>query len=100
MKDFVQPMKQFFQETFSKISAEAMGWMAVIVMHSATVPSLVALMTGLSDHTPNLDLVLMLWAGLILMFLRAVLLKDMLNIITIGAGFMVQAVLMALVLFR
>jgi hypothetical protein len=27
-------------------------------------------------------------------------LKDMLNIITVGAGFMVQAVLMALILFK
>jgi hypothetical protein len=41
-----------------------------------------------------------LWAGLVLLFLRAVVLKDMLNIITIGVGFMVQAALMALILFK
>jgi hypothetical protein len=45
-------------------------------------------------------MVLFMWAGLVLMFLRAVVLKDMLNIITIGLGFIVQAVLMALLLFR
>jgi hypothetical protein len=56
--------------------------------------------TGLSDRTPNLDIVLFLWAGLVLLFLRAVVLKDMLNIITIGVGFMVQAALMALILFK
>jgi hypothetical protein len=44
--------------------------------------------------------VLFLWAGLVLLFLRAVVLKDMLNIITIGVGFMVQAALMALILFK
>jgi len=37
---------------------------------------------------------------LVLMFLRAVVLKDLLNIITIGLGFIVQAVLMALILFK
>jgi len=37
---------------------------------------------------------------LVLMFLRAVVLKDLLNIITIGLGFIIQAVLMALILFK
>ena len=61
---------------------------------------MLALMTGLSDRTPSLDIVGFLWAGLALLFFRAIVLKDMLNIITVGAGFMVQAVLMALILFK
>jgi hypothetical protein len=36
----------------------------------------------------------------VLLFMRAVVLKDMLNIVTVGAGFIVQAVLMALILFK
>jgi hypothetical protein len=64
------------------------------------VPTLLALMTGLSDRTPSLDVILFLWAGLVLLFMRAVVLKDMLNIITVGSGFIVQAVLMALILFK
>jgi hypothetical protein len=57
-------------------------------------------MTGLSDHVPSLDVVAFLWAGLVMLFLRAIVLKDTLNIITIGVGFIVQAALMALILFR
>jgi hypothetical protein len=57
-------------------------------------------MTGLSDRVPSLDVVSFLWAGLVLLFLRAIVLKDTLNIITIGVGFIVQAGLMALILFR
>jgi len=68
--------------------------------HAATIPTLLALMTGLSDRTPNLDVVLFAWAGLVLLFFRAVVLKDLLNIITIGLGFIIQAVLMALILFK
>jgi hypothetical protein len=57
-------------------------------------------MTGLSDRTPSLDVVLFTWAGLVLLFMRAVVIKDMLNIVTVGVGFIVQAVLMALILFK
>lgn len=93
-------LKNFLSTTLTKVSAETLGWLAAIVIHAATVPTLLALMTGLSDRTPSLDVVLLMWGGLVLMFLRAVVLKDILNIITVGAGFMVQAVLMALILFK
>jgi hypothetical protein len=45
-------------------------------------------------------MILFLWGGLVLLFLRAVVLKDILNIITIGFGFMLQAGFMALILFK
>lgn len=96
----VPAVRNFFTEHLGKISAETLGWLAVIVIHAATIPTLLALMAGLSDRAPQLDMVLFMWAGLVLMFLRAVVLRDMLNIITIGLGFMVQAVLMSLLLFR
>ena len=91
---------KFFQEHFSKISADTLGWLATIVIHCATVPTLLALLTGLSDRTPSLDVVLFMWAGLVLLFGRAIILKDTLSIITIGAGFIGQAVIMAMILFK
>ena len=96
----LQIIRDFLTNHLSKISADTLGWLAAIVLHCATVPSLLALMTGLSDHVPSLDVVAFLWAGLVLLFLRAIVLKDTLNIITIGVGFIVQAALMALILFR
>ena len=93
-------IRNFLSTTVTKISAETLGWLAAIVVHAATIPTLLALMTGLSDRTPNLDIVLFAWAGLVLLFFRAVILKDILNIVTIGTGFIVQAVLMALILFK
>jgi hypothetical protein len=93
-------IRNFLSTTFTKISAETLGWLAASVVHAATIPTLLALMTGLSDRTPNLDIVLFAWAGLVLLFFRAVILKDILNIVTIGTGFIIQAVLMALILFK
>jgi hypothetical protein len=90
----------WLQEHLPRLSAETLQWMAALVLHAATVPTLLALMTGLSDRTPSLDIVLFMWTGLVLLFMRAVVLKDMLNIVTVGTGFIVQAVLMALILFK
>ena len=96
----LQTIRDFLNNHLHKISADTLGWLAAIVLHCATVPSLLALMTGLGDHVPSLDVVAFLWAGLVLLFLRAIVLKDTLNIVTIGVGFIVQAGLMALILFR
>jgi len=91
---------EFFTTHFSKISADTLGWLAAIALHAATIPTLLALLTGLTDATPSVDVILFLWLGLVLLFGRAVILKDILNISTIGLGFVVQASLMALILFK
>jgi len=95
-----QSVVEFFTTHFSKISAETMGWLAAIALHAATVPTLLALLTGLTDTTPSVDVVLFMWLGLVLLFGRAVILRDLLNIVTIGLGFVIQAILMALILFK
>ena len=93
-------IREFLTNSLARLSADTLGWLAAIVLHCATLPSFLALMTGLSDKTPGLDMILFLWGGLVLLFLRAVVLKDMLNIITIGFGFILQAGFMALILFK
>ena len=96
----LESVKTFFAEKFRNISAETLGWIAVIILHSATIPSLLAVMAGLTDRLPGVDLVLLVWGGLALLFVKAAVQKDMLNIVTIGFGFIVQAVLMALIFFK
>jgi hypothetical protein len=100
MKLDINQIRDFVANSLGRISADTLGWLAAILLHAATVPTMLALMTGLSDRPPSLDLVLFVWSALVLMFLRAIVLKDNLNIITIGLGFIVQAAMMALVLFK
>jgi len=57
-------------------------------------------MSGLTDSLPPVDLVLLVWTGLVLMFIKAAVQKDMLNLVTIGIGFIVQAMMMALIFFK
>jgi hypothetical protein len=100
MISFKDKANTWLAEHLPRISADTLGWLAVILIHCATIPTLLALLTGLSDNVPNLDIVLFMWAGLVLLFVRSVVLKDALNIITIGTGFIVQAVIMAMILFK
>ena len=93
-------IRDYVANSLATLSADTLGWLAAIVLHCATLPSFLALMTGLSDRTPGLDMILFLWGGLVLLFMRAVVLKDMLNIITIGFGFILQSGCMALILFK
>ena len=93
-------LRTWLEQHLPKVSAETLGWLAVVLIHCATIPTLLALLAGLSDTVPNLDIVLFMWAGLVLLFIRSVVLKDTLNIITIGVGFIVQAVIMAMILFK
>ena len=100
LDELLNSARTWLEQHLPKVSAETLGWLAVVVIHCATIPTLLALLTGLSDTVPNLDIVLFMWTGLVLLFARAVVLKDMLNIVTIGAGFITQAVIMAMILFK
>lgn len=82
------------------VSAETMGWIAVILMHLATIPTLLAVLTGLTDKMPPVDMVLFAWTGLFCFFVKATIQKDVLNIVTIGFGFFIQAALLALIVFK
>jgi len=96
----MQEFKDWAVTKVSLISSETFGWLAVIVLHAATIPSMLAVMSGLTDRLPAVDLVLLVWGGLGLLFVKAAVQKDMLNVVTIGLGFILQAVLMALIFFK
>lgn len=96
----VEGVVKSIKENITHISAETLGWMAVILVHLATIPTLIAILTGLTEKVPPVDLVLFMWAGLFLFFIKSAISKDLLNIVTIGLGFFVQASLMALILFK
>jgi hypothetical protein len=89
-----------FFSNFSKTTADTLGWLAIIVLHASTAPGLLAVKAGISDSMPPLELVAFLWVGLLLYFIRSAIIKDMLNVITIGVGFAFQALLLGLIFFQ
>jgi hypothetical protein len=100
IKRFGEQATEWVEAHVANVGAGAFGWLAVIFLHSATIPALLAIMAGLSDNMLPVEMVLLMWLGLAMMFLQAVVQHNFLQIITISVGFMLQAVLMALIFFR
>jgi hypothetical protein len=97
---FIKNQFNDFTKTVTRVSSDTVEWMGIIALHAATIPTLLGLMMGVTDDTPPIDLVLILWAALTMFFIKAVIKKDILNILTIGLGFIGQATMIALIFFK
>jgi hypothetical protein len=93
-------VKSFIFDNLKKVSAETVGWLAILFIHCATIPPLLGLLFGVSDKLPSFDVVLFMWTGLVLLFAKALLIRDMLSVVTISLGFIVQAGLLGFLVFR
>ena len=91
---------KFFEEKFQNISSSAVGWVAIVLLHSAFVPTILSVQMGIADRMPTVDIVLFVWIGLLLNYIQSIINRNILNIVTHGVGFFIQAVLLALVLFK
>lgn len=98
LNKFKQDMVNFF-EGFSKGSADTFAWISIICIMGSTIPGFFAVMAQATDRMPPLDITLMIWAGLLLYFVRSAIIKDMLMVVTIGVGFAIQAILLGLIFF-
>ena len=100
MNAHVQTAVDFVKVKLSHLTAETLGWLAAVALHSATIPTLLAVMAGLTDKMPSADIILLVWGGLSLLYAKAIVQRDILNIVTIGTGFIIQASLMVLIFFK
>jgi hypothetical protein len=96
----VKKISEWVSAHFAPTAAETFAWLAVIFIHAATIPTLVAVLTGLSDRMPTVDMVLLTWTGLCCLFAQAAIQRNMLQILTIASGFVIQASLLALIFFK
>jgi hypothetical protein len=78
---------------------EIAGWLAMVMLHSNTVPTTFGKILGYSTTMPPLSMVLLTWAGLALYLWRAIFQKDMLYIVSNGIGFALNSVLLAIIVF-
>lgn len=97
LKEYI---RNFLEHKLRPSTAESIGWIGLVLLLASLIPTFLAVMAGVTDKMPPIDLVLFMWAALITFFLRAAILKDTVVILTVGVGFMVNAVFMALILFK
>jgi hypothetical protein len=91
---------RFIAQHLINVSAHALGWIAIVMLHFSSVPTLWAVLIGQSDKLPNIDLMVFIWAALTTLFVKALLDKDRLYTATIAIGFVAQTLLMGLILFK
>ena len=95
--------KQGNKKMIKKIKAmplsELSGWLGMILVQSATLPTTISNLLGYSDKLPPLSMVLLVWAGLALYFVRAYKNKDVLYMVSNGFGFFVNTILLALIVY-
>ena len=82
-----------------KTLAEIGGWVGMVLIHGATIPTSVSVIMGWSSVLPPLDMVLMIWAGLALFFLRAIARVDWLYLVSNAIGFILNSILLAIIVF-
>ena len=71
----------------------------MVLIHGATVPTSLSVIMGWSSELPPLDMVLMIWAGLALIFLRAISRIDWLYLVSNAIGFILNSILLAIIVF-
>ena len=72
----------------------------MVLIHGATIPTSVSVIMGWSDNLPPLDMVLMIWLGLVLFFLRALARIDWLYLVSNAVGFFLQSLLLAIIIYQ
>lgn len=90
----------FLKAHLGNVSAHALGWITIVLLHLSSVPTLLAVLMSKSDKLPPVDLMLFVWTALITMFFKALIEGNRLYTGTICLGFAAQTVFMTLILFK
>jgi hypothetical protein len=93
-------MFAFAKTHLGHISAHTLGWITIVLLHFASIPTLIAVLLAQSDKLPPVDLMIFVWAALTTLFFKSLIEKNFLYIATICMGFLAQTVLMGLILFK
>ena len=85
--------------TVEKLGAVS-GWIGMLLIHGATLPTTLGVILGYSDKVPPISMVLLVWSGLMLFLFRAIVNKDTLYIVSNAVGFFFNSILLALIVFK
>ena len=102
--DFIKQLATFsyvfIKEHLGHLSAHTLGWITIILLHFAAMPTLISVLLAQNDKLPPVDLMIFIWAALTTLFFKSLIEKNFLYLATICMGFLAQTVLMGLILFK
>lgn len=76
------------------------GWLGMCLIHGATLPTSLGIVLGYSATLPPLSMVLLVWIGLALFLLDAIVKCDKLYIVSNAIGFILNSFLLAIIVYR
>lgn len=92
----IKKIAEFISVKFGEIC----GWFGLILIHGSTLPVTYAAIKGDAVILPPLSMVLLVWSGLLLFFIRSFIMKDKLYMVSNGIGFFLQSAMLALLVFK
>jgi hypothetical protein len=93
-------VSNFVTTHLKNISSHTLGWISIVFLHLASVPTLLAVLMNQSDHLPPFDIMVFVWCALITLFFKSLIERNFLYITTICVGFVGQTLMMGLILFK
>jgi len=87
------------EKVIAKLGALS-GWVGMVLIHGATLPTTLGVILGYSDRVPPVSMVILVWTGLLLFLFRAIVQKDTLYIVSNALGFFFNSILLALIVFK
>lgn len=96
---FPKKKEKKMRKILNMAKPELCGWLGMILVQSATLPTTLANLLGFSNQLPPLSMVLLVWTGLALYFVRAYYQRDVLYMFSNGLGFVLNSILLALIVY-
>jgi hypothetical protein len=97
---FIDFVYMFFKNHLGHLSAHTLGWITIVLLHFAAVPTLLAMILAQSDKLPPYDLMIFVWAALTTLFFKSLIEKNFLYVSTICVGFIGQVVMLGMIVFK
>jgi hypothetical protein len=83
-----------------KSFGEICGWIGLILIHGSTLPATYLAIKGEPTVLPPLSMVILIWSGLLLFFIRSAIMKDKLYMLSNGIGFFMQSIMLAFLVLK
>jgi len=91
---------EFLRNHLGRISAHTLGWLTIVLLHFASIPTLFAVLMAQNDKLPSVDLMIFVYAGLTTLFFKSLIERNFLYVATNCLGFIGQVVILSLILYK
>ena len=76
------------------------GVIAIILIQSSTLPVTYDIWKGINTNIPPLNMVLLVWSGILFHMIRSIIQKDTIHLISNLCGLITQSLLLSLIVFK